>query len=110
MPVREGLVFSEGLGTWCVEHFPIGIPCRVRRGMVVHFGDVSRLAVFYVKFVHLLFDVIKVAVADLRGILTVIGVKHFSPGAATGNGSVHLKAEQLIKALRTWGELLKVVV
>jgi hypothetical protein len=64
----------------------------------------------YVKLVHLLLHVIEIAISDLRRVFAIVGVEHFRSGAGAGNRSVNLKAEELVKALRTRGELPKIIV
>jgi hypothetical protein len=55
--------------------------------------------------VHLLLHMVEIQIPHLRRVLAVFGVGHFGPRPAAREGSVNLKTQQFVEALRPRREL-----
>jgi len=109
-PGVAGSVFGFGFRSWHVGHHPVRVALAVLCGLVADFLEVPGGQVRFMDFVHLLFDVVVVRVALLRGKGTVLGVQERGMGVAVLEGGEDFIAENFIAALGHRREGFEVVV
>ena len=109
-PPVERRVFRFGFGPWHVVHHPVRTAVAVLGGLVADVIEVFGGQVRFMDFVHLLFDVIVVRVALLRGEGTVLGVQERGMGVMVLEGGEEFIAEDFVAALGRRREGFEVVV
>ena len=103
-------VFRFGFGSWHVVHHPVRAAVAVLGGLVADVIEVFGGQVRFMDFVHLLFDVIVVRVALLRGEGTVLGVQERGMGVMVLEGGEEFRAEDFVAALGPRREGFEIVV